>query len=289
MNAAAEQLEFAPPPTPGLLRAVGLAILAHGFLVAALTWGVQWRQSPSTVSAEAELWSAIPQQAAPPPPVVAPVAPPPPPAPAAAPARVPDPQIALERERQRLQKQQAEERQAQERRRQAQERQREQDKRQAAEKLKAEQEARRKEDLRKQQEARRIEERKAQQEARRLEEQRLANLQRLAGLAGSTGAATATGRALQSSGPSSNYGGILQKAVRDHVNVGVDLPGNPLVEIEIVAAPDGTILNSVVRRSSGNRAFDDAVLRGLGKMRTLPRDTDGRIHSPLLMAYRHRD
>ena len=62
MNTAADRLEFAPPPTPGLLRAVGLAIIAHGFLVAALTWGVSWKQSPSTLSAEAELWSAIPQQ-----------------------------------------------------------------------------------------------------------------------------------------------------------------------------------------------------------------------------------
>jgi len=52
MNATADRLEFAPPPTPGLLRAIGLAIIAHGFLVAALTWGVQWKQSPDTISAD---------------------------------------------------------------------------------------------------------------------------------------------------------------------------------------------------------------------------------------------
>ena len=50
MNASAERLEFAPPPTPGLVRGLGLAILAHAFLVAGLTWGVHWKQAPITLS-----------------------------------------------------------------------------------------------------------------------------------------------------------------------------------------------------------------------------------------------
>ncbi len=65
MEAATNRLEFAPPPTPGMVRAVGLAILAHAFLLAALTWGVHWKREDVTLTAEAELWSAIPQQAAP--------------------------------------------------------------------------------------------------------------------------------------------------------------------------------------------------------------------------------
>src|SRR5674476_1299083 len=64
MDAATNRLEFAPPPTPGVLRSFGLAMLAHAFLLAALTWGVHWHRETASVSAEAELWSSVPQQAA---------------------------------------------------------------------------------------------------------------------------------------------------------------------------------------------------------------------------------
>src|SRR3954453_2184855 len=85
--------------------ALGLAFLAHLVLIVALTFGVNWRTSEPTNIA-AELWSAVPQAAAPravetpvtpPPPPVAvkkpePVVPVTPPAPA-----LPDPQIAIEK------------------------------------------------------------------------------------------------------------------------------------------------------------------------------------------------
>ena len=76
MNTAADRLEFAPPPTPGLARALLLAIVAHALLMAALTAGLSWRREAELVSAEAELWSAVPSEAAPkllePPPLPAP-------------------------------------------------------------------------------------------------------------------------------------------------------------------------------------------------------------------------
>lgn len=292
MNATAERLEFAPPPTPGLLRAVGLAIIAHGFLAAALTWGVQWKQSPSTLSAEAELWSAIPQQAAPPPPPPPPppepVAQKPPPPPAAAQPRLPDPQIALEREKQRLQKerQQAAEKLEQEKQRKAQERQREQDKRLAAEKLKAEQDARRK----LAQEAQRKEELKAQQEAaKRLEEQRKANLQRMAGLAGSTGTPASTGTALQSSGPSAGYGSRLVARIRPNIVYTETLATNPEAVVEVRTSPDGTIVSRKLAKSSGIPSWDEAVLRAIDKTAVLPRDLDGRVPPVLEISFRPRD
>ena len=36
---------FMPPPTPGMGRAVFLALLAHAVLVLALSFAVQWHQS----------------------------------------------------------------------------------------------------------------------------------------------------------------------------------------------------------------------------------------------------
>ncbi|TSA14182.1 MAG: protein TolA, partial [Comamonadaceae bacterium] len=64
MLAATDRLDFVPPPAPGLLRALALAVLAHAFLLAALTWGVHWKREAATLSVEAELWSALPQEAA---------------------------------------------------------------------------------------------------------------------------------------------------------------------------------------------------------------------------------
>jgi colicin import membrane protein len=122
MKTATDRLEFAPPPTPGLMRSLGLAVLAHALLLAALTLGVQWKRDDVTLTAEAELWSAMPQQAAPkleeppdeptppqpPPPAPAPEPVPPrpvpPPIPQVQPPAPPEVDIALEQEKARLKK-----------------------------------------------------------------------------------------------------------------------------------------------------------------------------------------
>jgi len=72
------------------VRAFVLAVLAHVLLMLALTWGISWNRASENAVAEAELWSSVPQQAAPkaataPPVVQAPPMPvpvPPPPRPA---------------------------------------------------------------------------------------------------------------------------------------------------------------------------------------------------------------
>ena len=73
-----------PPSADSLRLGTTVALLAHVGLIAALAYGVAWkRQEIATVSAE--LWSAVPQQAAP-------AAPPPRPAPPPAPVVKPAPQ-----------------------------------------------------------------------------------------------------------------------------------------------------------------------------------------------------
>jgi len=295
MNASADRLEFAPPPTPGLVRGLGLAILAHGFLVAALTWGVHWKQSPTSISAEAELWAAVPQQAAPPPPPPPPavIAPPPaPPPPVQATPRLPDPEIALERERQRVrrekqvaadkleqakreqQRKAQEKQQALDRQREL-EQQRELDKRLAADKQKAALEARRKEDLKAQQE-----------EKNKREAQRQANLQRMAGLAGSAGTPSSSGTAAQSAGPSAGYAGRVQAKVKPNIVFTESVTGDLITDVEVRTGPDGTIVSRKVIKSSGNKAWDEAVLKALDKTEALPRDVDGRTPSPLVIGFR---
>ncbi|MES2888631.1 MAG: protein TolA, partial [Pseudomonadota bacterium] len=73
--------DFAPPPDSGGRMGIGavLASLAHALLVLALAWGVNWT-SHTPEGVEAELWSAVPQVAAPRAAEPQPVTPPPEPA-----------------------------------------------------------------------------------------------------------------------------------------------------------------------------------------------------------------
>lgn len=288
--ATADRLDFTPPPPPGFLRGMGLAIAVHVLLIAALAWGVNWKREAQIATAEAELWAATPQQAAPvaPPPVPAPPAPPPQPPVVRAPPQ-PDPetvrdaQIALEREK--------EKREAAERRKEELEREREkrqkleaQKKREEAlERQKQEQAKLAAEKRRKEEEARRKEE----QEAKRLAQLREENLRRIQGMAG-TGAPSATGAAAQSSGPSPTWAGRVQARVRPNIVFTEDASGNPKAEVEVRMAPDGTIVGRKLVKSSGVKAWDEAVLRALDKTEILPRDVDGRVHSPVVIEFRPR-
>ncbi|MEO6624920.1 MAG: cell envelope integrity protein TolA [Burkholderiaceae bacterium] len=305
MHAAAERLEFAPPPTRGLVRAMGLAILAHAALLAALTWGVRWKREAVLVSAQAELWAAVPQEVAPkavPDPPAAVVTPPP--APVLPKVQPPTPDITLERERklreQKLARQQAEQEKREKLLREAEkkkkletqlavERKKQEMDAQRKEAQKQQQEAQRKEVQKQQQEAQRKEVQKQQQEAARVEAQRKDNLARMAGLAGSTGAATATGTAAHSAGPSASYTGKIVGRVRPNIVFTESPAGNPTAVIEVRTAPDGTIVGRKLIKSSGMRSWDDAVMKALEKTDSLPRDVDGRVPPVLELSMRPRD
>ena len=295
MHAAADRLEFAPPATPGVVRAVLLALLAHGLLVAALTAGVQWKREAQIISAEAELWAAVPVAAAPrlqeplpepvqpekPEPVVQ--APPKPvvaaPKPVVTPPKV---DIALEQEKQRLQKQ----------KQLALEQQQEKRKQDKLQQQKALEEKRKAEQLKQAQadKAKLAQEKKlAEQEARRLEAQRAENLKRMSGLAGASGSTAASGAALKSAGPSASYAGRVIARVKPNIVFTEAISGNPTAVVEVRTSSDGTIIARKLTQSSGVRDWDEAVLRAIDKTEVLPRDTDGRVPSPLLISFRPKD
>ena len=283
MAAAAHRLEFSPPPPPGQGRAWGMAVLAHVILLAALTWGITWQHQDTTLTAEAELWSAQVQQVAPP----LQEAPPPPPPPVATPAPPPPPavreaDIALEREKKRLElekkKQDAEKAEAKKKAEAEKKRLDEQKKREAQEKA-AKDKAQEQAKARAREEA----------EAKRAEAQRQENLRRMQGLAGATGSANATGNATQSSGPSDSYAGRIRARIKPNIVFTEDVAGNPVTEVEVRMAPDGTITQRRITKPSTSKTWDEAVLRALDRTAILPRDLDGRIHTPLIMTFRPRD
>ena len=321
MHAHTDRDQFAPPRPPARLRAITLAVLVHAVLIGALTWGVNWKNTADQPAVEAELWSAVPTQAAPraveppPPPPPRPVqqatppAPPPPPPPvrAAEPPDTREADIAIEREKKRLEqekkaREQQELREKRERERKEEERrerleqekkerqqkerekEKEQREKQLAEQKRAEQEKQKKlaEDKRRKAE-------EAAREAKEADARHQANIRRMQGLANATGGETATGTALDSSGPSASYGGRVAAAVKPNIVFTENVAGNPSAEVEVRAAPDGTITSRRLLKSSGVRAWDEAVLRALDKTERLPKDTDGRVPPQFPMVFRPKD
>jgi len=272
----ASRFEFNnPAPRQGLLRAYGLALLIHGLLLAALTWGVNWRRSDTSLSVEAELWSAVPQQAAPPlvEPEPAPEPAPPPPPPKVEEPRQSEADIALAREKERQAKEKLEqarlekEKLAREKERERQER----EKKLAEEKKKKELEAKRKEE--------------AEAKQRRDEQ-----IRRVAGLAGATGAPTATGNAQKSSGGiSSSYAGRIRARIKPNIVFPDELATNPTAEVEVRTSPDGTIVGRKLVKSSGVPSWDEAVLKAIDKTDTLPRNEEGVVPSPMTIIFRPKD
>ena len=306
MSLNADRLQFAPPPTAGTLRALGLAIVAHAFLLAALTTGLSWKRELVVVSAEAELWSAVPREAAPrldeaPPPPAPPPRPEPvvkvqdpPPAP-----KVPDADIVAEQDK-RLKKAKEKELQDQKDRQsvklkaEAQKRALLLKEKQEKEKLALdwkrlqEQQAeldKKKTDVdNKRKEAVRAKEELQLQEARRQE-----NIKRMAGLAGASGNPGSTGSALQASGPSASYAGRIRARIKPNIVFTDDLTGNPMAEVEVRTSPDGTIISRKLTKPSGTQAWDNAVLKAIDKTEVLPRDVDGRVPPALVISFRPKD
>ena len=322
MSLASDRPEFTPPKNTGHGRAIGLAILAHAVLIAALTWGVGWKRDSSNAPVQAELWSATVQQAAPalvepspptprpeprpepqpePPPElkVTPTPTPPLPKPikpvkVAEPEPEPkiDPQIAIEKakkeEKKKLEKKKADEAK---------------EKAKALAKKEAEEEAveeARLEALNKKKralEAKKIEAQKAadakaaendKQYEVALKAAREANLKRIAGLAGASGGETATGTVKQSAGPSAGYEGRIMARIKPNWVFTREISGNLVCIVEVTTSADGKIIRTRVSESSGNPAWDEASLRAMEKTEIIPKDLDGRLHSPYLIKFDSR-
>jgi colicin import membrane protein len=122
-----------------------------------------------------------------------------------------------------------------------------------------------------------------------MDAQHSANVRDMLAKAGASGDANSTGTAKQSSGPSANYAGKIVARVKPNIVFADDISGNPTAEVEVKTAPDGTIVGRRLVKSSGNRAWDDAVIKALDKTEVLPRDTDGRVPSLMVIAFRPRD
>jgi colicin import membrane protein len=166
----------------------------------------------------------------------------------------PDPQIAIEKARREREARERAEREKAEREKAEKER---------AEKLKREEEAREK------------------RLAALAEKQRKDQLERMIGQAGGA----PSGTAAQNAGPSASYAGRVIAKVKPKIIKLASVPDSAEAEVEVRAAPDGTIVGRKLVKSSGHRAWDDAVLRAIDSTGTLPRDVDGRVPSPIVLVF----
>jgi colicin import membrane protein len=259
-------LEFSPQERgPGAFL---MSLLVHGLLFAMLWAGVAWKSSvPQTI--EAELWTSIPQFAAPAPMPPAPVEPelapaPKPPMPAPQPVQaqatqVPD--IALERMREQKRKQQqAEQRELEQRE------QRRKD--EAALKLKEKLQEQRLAQLAKTEQQRMLADAAREKEAQERHEREVASMLALAGK-------PSTGTASQTSGPrgSSTYISRVSQMIRGNTTyLAEGNDSNPSVEFLVRLDPAGGIMTLKKISPSGNPAFDDAVERAIRKTEPFPPD-----------------
>ena len=271
MNSSAMSRDpLMPQPLAG--RGVGLvlAVLAHGLLLLALTLAVNWRVStPSPV--EAELWAEVPRAA---PPV--PVEPRPPPVEPLKPV-VKSPELRTEPKPSRAEQdaQIATEKAKREKEREEVEKKRNEEERKVADK-KAEQERREKE-------AKETKQKEKDAQLAREEAQRQQNLARMM-----------KDLNKQPPGPTSSdfgadYAGQVQKRIRDNTDFPGNVEGNRAAEVEIRLTSDGRILGQRILKSSGNTAFDEAILRGVERAGSMPRNRDGVAPSPIIATIRARE
>jgi len=259
---------YAPPPDPGRRASAALTVAMHLLLLALLVVGVKWTtRAPEPVFAE--LWAPVATPPAPQP-VVEP--PPPRPEPKAEPKpeprpepksepKVEKPDIALEKEKERkLKEQKAREEEAR-LEREKQEKLRK-EKEAAAAKAKQEAEQKAKQDAALKDQARRDEFERMQRE-----------------LAGTTGtapkaAAPNIGSTTSLTGDPTARAGYVDKIrakIKGNIVLPPDIKGNPEAVFDVVQLPTGEVLSAKLRKSSGVKAYDEAVERAILKSSPLPR------------------
>jgi colicin import membrane protein len=105
--------------------------------------------------------------------------------------------------------------------------------------------------------------------------------------------APSTGSAAQTSGPRGdpNYAGLIQAKILSNLRfpLPTDLVGNPEARFMIEQLPSGEIVSIKKTKSSGLPAFDAAVERAIQASSPLPKGKDGRVEKQLDLGFHPLD
>ncbi len=319
------------PPEPSRWPSIALAAAVHAGLLAFLYIGVNW-QNTQPVQVEAEVWDMKTQSAAPPPPpppeAVEPQpapapkvieTPPPPPPKVEEPVAPKPPDIALEREKQKLEKRKLLEEKKLEEQKLAKERKAEELAERKAQELadrKAQELADKKAAQKAQLDEKKLDEKKLAEKKlaeKKLEEKKLAEKAKADKLAKAaeaadqkrldkvrademrriTAGAGESGEAPKSTASrlDTSYLAAINSKIKGATTYAgsTDVPGKPEVVFKIEQLPTGEIISVRLLRSSGIPAFDNAVEKGILKSSPLPKNKNGTVLRTLEIAFAMKD
>ncbi|WP_057263429.1 energy transducer TonB [Duganella sp. Root1480D1] len=263
------------PKRHGGTRAFALAVVMHGVLFAFLWVGIRWNNDP--VGVDAEIWDMTTQMAAPrapePEPQPEPEPPartpePPPPPPEVVKPVQPNPDIALQKKKEK-EKKEAEEKKL-------------------AELKKKLEDAKREAELEKQEKQEKEKAKKLAdlKEKEKLAKTRAAEMQRIMGSA----AAGSTGTAARSTAPNLDKGYVAK--LRTKIMGRIDYPGAKQdIEARFMVSqlPSGEVMSVKKTKSSGVAAYDTAVENAIYKASPLPKRDDGTVARELELVFNLKD
>ena len=264
---------------PGRKLALALAILVHAVFLGVLVWSVRWQTRPPP-PVTAELY-APPVKARVPDPVPK-VEPKPEPKAEPKAETAPPPPKSVQQEADIALKARQEDEKRQRDKAELDKREREK---------KAADERRIAEEKRVADEKRKADEKKAA-EARERQERETETLRAQADREAAQAAARAKAQAEVDARSAAQADWIrrIQAKIRGNVIVPPDLPGNPEAIFEVIQLPTGEIIDAQLRKSSGVRAYDEAVQRAILKSSPLPRpDRAEQFQRALTLRFRPLD
>jgi colicin import membrane protein len=281
-----------PTRSPRRGLAIALAIAVHAAFIGVLVFSLRWQnRPPEPVTAElyAPPTKAPPSETPLPPPAPEPA--PPVPVPVPAPAPAPEPKVApppkpepkVERPDPHAAEIALKQKQEEERQR------REREQKDAADKRERDRKEAEKRDV----------ERKKQDEQKKLAEARDRQTKEADALRAQAerekAARDAQQRAVDAetaarSRAEADYIRRIQSKVKGNVTLPPDLSGNPEAIFDVLQLPTGEIIDAVLRKSSGVRAYDEAVQRAIVKSSPLPRpDRAELFQRTLTLKFRPQD
>jgi colicin import membrane protein len=255
---------------PGLGRAIALAAAVHLILLAILLLGIHWQSQPPE-SVSVELWSSLPApepvpqpKVTPPPPKVEPKPPPPPPK--VVPKPPPPPPKVEPKPEPRLEKPDIA---VKEKPKPKPEPKPEvKPKPEAKPKPKPEPTAKQLEEQAREQEERQLQKQLHQELARERVALNVAREQQLIRQQLAQATAEANARALAA------WVDAIRAKIRSNIVLPPGINGNPEAQFDVVQLPTGDVLTVTLRKSSGNGALDDAIIRAIRKSSPLPKPAD---------------
>jgi len=118
---------------------------------------------------------------------------------------------------------------------------------------------------------------KANAAAEKVRADQLARLRAAAGAEGGSGGTSGSGVGGGGNAPPGWTDKVVKKVKPLIVFNSESISGNPATVVKVDLAPDGAILSTSILSSSGNAAWDRAVLLALTRAESLPKDDNGKI------------